>query len=75
MNMLCDILNSGDNINDQEDYGFTGSFFKILPTIIYDYTKKNFLNMQLENLIPQRNIENNDKQYNKRYKINMIDDK
>ena len=31
--------------------------------------------MQLENLIPQRNIENNDRRYNERYKINMIDDK
>ena len=62
MNMLGDILNAGDNVNDQEYYGFTGSFFKITSTIIYDYTKKNFLNMQLENLISQRNIENNDKQ-------------
>ena len=64
MNILGDILNSGDNGNDQEDYLFTGSFLKIPSTIIYDYTKKNFLNMQLEILRPQRNIENNDKQSN-----------
>ena len=31
--------------------------------------------MQLENLIPQINIDNNDKQYDERYQINMIDDK
>ena len=31
--------------------------------------------MQLENLRPQRNIDNNDKQSDKRYYINMIDDK
>ena len=45
------------------------------PTIIDDYTKKKFLNMQLENLRPQRNIENNDKQYDEIYQINLIDDK
>ena len=41
-NLLDDILNAGDNVNDQEYYGFTGSFFKITSTIIYDYTKKIF---------------------------------
>ena len=39
MNLLGDTLNSGDNVEDQEDYGFTGSFFKIFSTFIYDYTK------------------------------------
>ena len=29
MNVLGDILNAGDNEEDQEDYGFTGSFSKI----------------------------------------------
>ena len=72
--MLGDILNSGDNVDDQEDYGFTGSFFKIAPTVLYDYTKNKLMNMQLENLRPQRNIENNDKQYDEIYQINMIDD-
>ena len=33
------------------------------------------MNMQLENLRPQRNIENNDKQSDEIYQINMIDDK
>ena len=41
--------------------GFKGHFFKITPTVIYDYTKKKFLNMQLEILRPQRIIENNDR--------------
>ena len=31
------------------------------------------MNMQLEHLIPQRNIDNNDKQSDERYQINMID--
>ena len=31
------------------------------PTVIDDYMKKESLNIQLENLRPQRNIENNDK--------------
>ena len=33
------------------------------------------MNIQLEHLRPQRNIENNDKQSDERYQINMIDDK
>ena len=33
------------------------------------------MNRQLENFIPQRNIDNNYKQYDDRYQINMIDDK
>ena len=31
--------------------------------------------MQVENLRPQRNIDNNDKKSDEIYKINMIDDK
>ena len=38
-NMLGDILNAGDNFDDQNYYEFTESFFKIPPTIIYEYTK------------------------------------
>ena len=54
-------MNTGDNVDDQEDYGFTGSYLKIPPTVIDDYTKENFLNMRLENLRPERNVENNNK--------------
>ena len=32
-NMLGDILNADDNDNDQEDYGFTGSFSKLPPPL------------------------------------------
>ena len=51
-NLLGDIFNAGDNVDSQEDYGFTGSFFKPPPTVIDDYTEKKYLNMQLENLRP-----------------------
>ena len=74
-NLLGDILNAGDNVDYQEDYGFTGSFSKIAPTIIDYCTKKKCLNMQLENFIPQRNIGKNDKKYDEIYQINIIDDK
>ena len=73
--MLGCILNSGDNVDNQEDNGFTGSLSNIARTLIDDYTKKEFLNTQLEILRPQKNIENNDKQSDEKYQINMIDDK
>ena len=50
-----------------------GNFPKLPPTVIYDYTKSKSMNMQLENLIPERNIDNKDKKYDERYQINMID--
>ena len=73
--MLGDILNGGDNVDDQEDYGFRRSYSKIAPTGIYDYTKQKFLNKQRDNLRPQKNIQKNDKKFDERYKINMTDDK
>ena len=39
-NLLGDVLNSGYNVDDQEYYGFRGSFLKIAPTVIDDYLKK-----------------------------------
>ena len=72
MNLLGGILNAGDNVDDQEDYGFRGSFFKISPTVIYHYTKK-IMNMQLEHLRPQRSIEINYKPSDERYQINIIE--
>ena len=53
-------MNSGDDVDNQEDYWFTGSYFKTSLTVIDAYTKKKCLSMQLENLIPEKNIENND---------------
>ena len=41
MNLLGDIFNAGDNVDNQEDYGFKGLFFNISPTVIDDYTKIN----------------------------------
>ena len=73
--MRGDILNAGDNVDDKENYGFTESYFKIAPTNIDDYTKNKLLNMQQENLRPQRNIYVNDKLTDERYQKNMIDDK
>ena len=40
-NLLGDILNAGDNVYDQEGYRFRGSDFRIAPTVIDDYTKRN----------------------------------
>ena len=45
MNVLCDILNAGDNDEDQEDSGFTGSFFKISHTFKDDSTENKLINM------------------------------
>ena len=39
-NIIGEILISGDNVDDQEYFGFTGSYFIIAPTVIDDYTKK-----------------------------------
>ena len=51
------------------------SHFSKLPLPLQMTVKKNFLNMQLENLRPQINMDNNEKQSDERYQKNMIDDK
>ena len=69
-------MNAGDNVDNQENFGFTESYFKIAHTHIYGcYTENKFLNMQQDHLIPQRNIENNDKQTDERYHNILIDEK
>ena len=40
MNLLGGIFNDSENVDDQEDYGFIGSYFKIPPTVIDDYKIK-----------------------------------
>ena len=60
-------MNAGDNVDDQENYGFKESYFKIDPTKIDDYSITTNLNMQQEKLGHQRNIENNDKRTDERY--------
>ena len=70
-NTRGEILNSGDNVDDEESFWFSESFFKIAHTSIDEYTKILLLNLQQENMIPQRNIELNDKlpdeKYQKKY--------
>ena len=73
--MIGKILSAGDNVDEQEDFGFIGLYFKIASTVIDDYTKNKFLNMQRENLRRQINIENNDNKNDERYQEKMIDDK
>ena len=55
MNVLVDIFNAGGNVEDQEDYGFTASFFNIASTIIDGIIKKKLIKMQLKNFgFPER---------------------
>ena len=46
MNVSGDILNAGGNVVDQEDYGFTGSFFKISPIVIDENTQNKLIKMK-----------------------------
>ena len=39
-NMSGNILNAGDNVDDQEIFGFTELYFKTAPTNIDDYENK-----------------------------------
>ena len=41
-----DILNSDENVEDKDEYGFTGSFFKNAPIIIDENTKMQLMKMQ-----------------------------
>ena len=75
MNVLGDIFNYGGNVEDQEYYGFTAPFFKISHNLIDDITKKKWMDMQLGNLIYQRDMENIDKYYDERNWIDLIDNK
>ena len=72
-NIIGEILNTGDNVDDQKDFGLTGSYFKITPTDIYNYAKNKFLKTHQEILRVQRNIENNEKQNDERYQKHLID--
>ena len=54
--------------------GLEGTYSKISLTVIDDYTKKKYLNMQLEHFRPQKNIDNNDKQKDEINDINIIRD-
>ena len=47
-NMIGKILNTGNNVDDQEDFGFTGSYFKIAPTVIDDYENSQYATRRFE---------------------------
>ena len=49
-NRSGDTLNAGDNVDDEEIFGFSESYFKITPTNIDEYTKSKLLNIQQENI-------------------------
>ena len=57
MNVLGNIWNAGENVEGQEYYRFTESFFKISSTIIDDIIKNKLTNIQLGNFKSQRDIE------------------
>ena len=59
--MFGDILNSGDNFDDKENYRFTQFNIKSPPTVIHDYIKKILMNIPLENLISQKKKKKNTK--------------
>ena len=74
-NTSGDILNNKDTVDDKEMFGFSESYFKIAPTNIDEFTKRKVLNLQQDNMIPQRNIEINEKIPNERYQNNKTDHK
>ena len=47
MNVLGRILNAGGNVEDQEYYGFTASFFKIPPIFIYERIKNKLMKKEI----------------------------
>ena len=61
--MRGEILNAGDNVDNQEFLVLQGHISKLHLQIQMTIYKN--LNMQQENLRPQRNKENNDKQTDK----------
>ena len=52
INTSGDILNAGENVDDEECFGFSESYFKIAPTNIDEYTKRKLLNLQQDNMRP-----------------------
>ena len=46
INLSGDISNAGGNVEEQDDYGFTGSFFKKHPIILDDSIKNKLMNVK-----------------------------
>ena len=55
-NTSGDILNTGDNADDKDIFGFSESYFKIAPIHLDECTKNKLLNLQQENMRLQRYI-------------------
>ena len=52
--MSGDILNADENVEDENEYGFTGLFFQKYPIIIVDNIKMQFMKMHRT---PKSNID------------------
>ena len=68
-------MKASKNVDKEEICGFSESYFNIAPKNIDEYTKSKLLNLQHENMRPQRNIEINDKIPNEKYQNNKTADK
>ena len=68
------ILNTGDNADDKDIFGFSESYFKTAPRHLDECTKNKLLNLQQENMRPQKDIENTDNIPDETYQINEPDD-
>ena len=53
-NTSGDILNTGDNADDEEIFGCSEYYFKIAPRHLDECTKNKLLNLQQENMSPQK---------------------
>ena len=73
-NMTGDILNTGDNADDEDIFGFSESYFTTAPRHLDECTKNKLLNLQQENMRPQKSIENTEKIPDETYQMNEPDD-
>ena len=60
-NTSGDIFNTGDNADNKDFFGFSESYFKTTPRHLDECTKNKLLNLQQENMRPQKSIENTEK--------------
>ena len=74
-NTSGDILITGENADDEDIFGFSESYFKTAPRHLDECTKNKSLNLQQENMRPQKNIENTDNIPDETYQMNEPDDK
>ena len=53
-NTSGDILITGDNSHDKDIFGFSEYYFKTAPRHLDECTKNKLLNLELENMRPQK---------------------